>query len=253
MKNIPQENYIIGKCIYCGTVNDSLSREHIVPYGLNGEWILQKASCTRCSDITSKFELSVLKGLLPQARAALKYQTRHGHPKTFPVKMKIAGQWQKFDITPDEYGAIILFPLFRQPAYLDNRSPLQGTLDILGTGMHRLGGTDMSILHKKYNAESIDFRFEFDPGAFLKLLAKVAYGYAVLYYGLDVFDKIYALPIIMGQTDEVDRWIGSEKSSIGNEEVSIVLHQTGKDLIAKIRLFGKREVPTYIVVVGSIK
>jgi 5-methylcytosine-specific restriction endonuclease McrA len=35
----------IGVCIYCRDAASDLSDEHIVPYALNGNWILPKASC----------------------------------------------------------------------------------------------------------------------------------------------------------------------------------------------------------------
>jgi hypothetical protein len=51
----------VGYCIYCfGTEN--LTREHIVAFGLNGTAVLPAASCDRCREITSAFELQVLRG-----------------------------------------------------------------------------------------------------------------------------------------------------------------------------------------------
>src|SRR5262245_13876737 len=40
----------IGKCIYCGSVDD-LTTEHIIPKGLAGGWTLNEASCRRCAAI----------------------------------------------------------------------------------------------------------------------------------------------------------------------------------------------------------
>ncbi len=253
MIDIPRENFNIGRCIYCGSTTEPLSREHIVPYGLNGEWVLQKASCSECADITSKFERSILRGLLPQARAALKFQTRSTHPETFPIVIEVNGQKKTINLIPEDYGAVVLLPLFKMPAFLEKREPIQGTLDVIGMAMQRITGTDITELHKRYGAQKIDFSFAINFDHFLRLLAKIAYGYAVLNYGLDGFNEIYALPIIMGETDEVDKWIGSEHSTIGDEEVSIKLSKVGNDLVAKIRLFGKRQVPTYVVVIGSLK
>ena len=46
----------VGICIYCGKKNAKLGDEHIIPYGLGGQLILQAASCKACETITAKFE-----------------------------------------------------------------------------------------------------------------------------------------------------------------------------------------------------
>jgi len=43
----------IGACIYCGERDAPLSTEHAVPYGLNGPWTIQRASCALCAKITT--------------------------------------------------------------------------------------------------------------------------------------------------------------------------------------------------------
>src|SRR5687768_1144376 len=44
-----------GKCIYCGST-DSLTREHIIPYGLHGIYIISDGSCSACATITGAFD-----------------------------------------------------------------------------------------------------------------------------------------------------------------------------------------------------
>lgn len=73
----------VGQCIYCGTSQGKLSDEHLVPYGLNGPWVLRQASCAVCANSTSRFEMDVLRGLFPSARAAFGMKTRRTHPGTF--------------------------------------------------------------------------------------------------------------------------------------------------------------------------
>ncbi len=44
----------VGRCIYCGRGPDAkLTKEHIIPYGLNGHLILPAASCEICAAKTS--------------------------------------------------------------------------------------------------------------------------------------------------------------------------------------------------------
>jgi hypothetical protein len=112
---------------------------------------------------------------------------------------------------------------------------------------------DIMELHKKYSAKSVDFKINFNPEDFARLLAKIAHGIAVLNYGIGAFKTNYILPIIKGNTRDIDKWIGSEVASKGSEDLSVTLNEVGNDLVAKIRLFGKGNVPSYIVVVGSLK
>jgi 5-methylcytosine-specific restriction endonuclease McrA len=57
-------------CIYCGKNGVPLTDEHIVPFSLGGQHILQNASCLECADITKKFEQDVARELWGDARAS---------------------------------------------------------------------------------------------------------------------------------------------------------------------------------------
>src|SRR5258705_11525776 len=83
---VPPNGRVIGECIYCGSTR-GLTREHAVPYGLNGAWTLHDASCDVCAGITQRFERDTLKSLLPAVRTVLAMQTRRPkeRPKTLPL------------------------------------------------------------------------------------------------------------------------------------------------------------------------
>ena len=61
----------VGHCIYCPRT-DGLSDEHIIPYGLNGRWILPQASCPSCRDKTSAIETAILRESLLPFRTAFR-------------------------------------------------------------------------------------------------------------------------------------------------------------------------------------
>ena len=52
-----------GACIYCGARDCRLADEHVVPYSLGGQRILEGASCDLCADITKKFEQDVARDM----------------------------------------------------------------------------------------------------------------------------------------------------------------------------------------------
>ena len=59
----PRPTRIIGianACIYCGATS-GLSDEHVIPFALEGEFVLRNASCKACGDKTSRIELKVLR------------------------------------------------------------------------------------------------------------------------------------------------------------------------------------------------
>lgn len=46
----------VGRCIYCGTAEEPLSDEHILPFALGGNLILPKASCETHRKTTQRIE-----------------------------------------------------------------------------------------------------------------------------------------------------------------------------------------------------
>src|SRR5262245_11922729 len=68
----------INYCIYCDVSGQdtSLTDEHVVPYALNGDIVLQSASCEACAKITSGIELFALRRMYHEVRIHLKTQTR---------------------------------------------------------------------------------------------------------------------------------------------------------------------------------
>ncbi len=110
----------IGRCIYCGSKDEPLSREHIVPEGLNGEWTLGKASCGLCRDITSRFEVDLLRRALLPGRTALRMRTKRPRerPTHLPIRVRDAGIEVRVDVPVEDYPAAIAFPVFAPPGYV---------------------------------------------------------------------------------------------------------------------------------------
>ena len=71
-----RSNKSIGRCIYCGTADDGLSREHVIPFSLGGNVILGKASCNKCSAITRDFEQTVTRTQFGNVRMQLGFPSR---------------------------------------------------------------------------------------------------------------------------------------------------------------------------------
>lgn len=255
LQKIPHKR--VGKCIYCDCSDKPLSSEHIIPYGLNGPWILDEASCPRCRDITSKFELQVLHKSLLVTRTAMNLQTRRKQNRPSKLSLSVEkddGSKEVIQLPVDEYIGTVTFLIEDMPAYLTGKHYAKG-VNVKESILMKVSGPPIEVLAKKYGLKSISFPYTTYGNTFEQMLAKIGLGFAVGQFGLDSFDDIYVRPTILGQKDDAGMWIGSAKDAIlerdGLHIVKLLYHKG--DVIARIRLFAMYEVPEYLVVVGRLK
>jgi len=246
-----------GQCIYCGATDRPLHREHIVPYGLNGEWILRRASCLECAKIISKIELQILHIELSAARAALNFPTRRKdkRPRKFPVVISRGGKEEIANVSLLEHPTTMTLPIFELPAYLDKRSYEKG-IDVSGVVTIQVGGPPLKQIAEKYDTDTLLLKATLQPVAFARLLAKIAYGFAVANYGLGMFEEVYVLPAILGESDDIGRWVGHPTDNLisaGKHLHEIKLSVTKGEILAHVRLFLPFNAPEYLVVVGRLR
>src|SRR3954470_16951768 len=104
----------VGQCIYCGTTEAKLSDEHIVPLGLNGMFVLPKASCASCATATSKVERIVLRDVFLHLRTVAGLNTRRPkrRPTHFPLKYNAGSGEQVITLPADEFPvSLFLFEM----------------------------------------------------------------------------------------------------------------------------------------------
>ncbi|MDO8490368.1 MAG: hypothetical protein Q7S47_03050 [bacterium] len=248
-------NTKIGQCVYCFEVRCDLSDEHIVPFALNGRWILQKASCQICSKITSLIERNVCRELLAPTRAYFKFQTRRpkDRPTHFPLTIERSGKESRVMIPIEEYGAVTTFTTFDYPARFLGKT-VEGIV-VTGQLFNRIGGMDPKELSKKYGTNVLGFPRTYKPTDFAKLLAKIAYGFTVGYFGLGAIEDAYVLPALLNKIDSIGNWVGmSDRGLIKREDIGVEIELVDKEIIVRIQFFGLFDgSPTYMVLVGRIK
>jgi hypothetical protein len=254
MKKIPEKTLgTVGRCIYCHTDRLPLKAEHIIPFGLNGPWKLLDASCGKCEAITSRFERDVLKTTFDTVRIALDFPSRRkkNRPKQLPLTITRGGKQEDVNLAVEEYPAVIGMPHFEAPAYLAGRDDEQlHTREFTGI---QIGGPPIADVGKKLSAQSITFNAKFEPvGAFARLLAKIAYGCAVVAAGCDLsqLEDVYVLPAILGKADDVGRWVGgTEDQAIAVSDLhDVKFSLVDGDLLVNVRLFAQFNAPEYVVV-----
>ncbi len=91
---------------------------------------------------------------------------------------------------------------------------------------------------------------------FQRLIAKVAYTILVADVGLDGIEAAYVLPAIMGQSQDIGRWVGCDEMEYITDPG--VLHGVTQaivndEVITRVRLFASYGAPEYVVVIGRLR
>lgn len=248
----------IGECIYCGS-KTNLTKEHIMPYGLGcpREWILYEGSCQGCARITSAFERDVLDIYLRESRAALGSPTYHkkNRPKRLDLQLLRDGQSFTVSLPAEQCPPLIIMPHFKVPAYIGNYDYQSGVM-VVGSSLH--GPSDMGERLARLNANGFSVSRSLVAVSFARMLAKIAYGMAILQFGPHAFKEVFVLPCILGQRKDAGRWVGCSEEPAIVPDIEKLLHRievmsSNSIVSAHIRLFANYRTPVYLVFVGSLK
>jgi hypothetical protein len=250
----------VGFCIYCGSKED-LAGEHIVPFGLGGNAILPEASCPRCSAITSAFEGKVLGGFMLEARTAGKFPTRRPkkRPTTLPLTVERGDGLESIDLPSSESPGFLQLPRLEATAFLSGRAPVNG-VTICGSEI-LVFGTAPDKVASELGTKTIQTTANMDVIAFVRMLAKIGYSFAVAAQGPYPLNEVPVLPLILGSALDGSTWVGSAEYSLAVEAQSpqhglclisaivTVDGNTEEILIARVKLFASAGATGYEVVV----
>lgn len=225
-----------------------LTDEHIVPFALEGIWLLPKSSCATCSAETSKFERICCRQFYGSFRTRENLRSRRKHPERV-VAMRA---YEPMEIP--RQCAISTFPILRfhdQPGMLQVPS------------IEKDNWADILTLEVK-NAPperplppGISFGQSFDLDAFARMMAKIAHGFAVAVFGRDGFtsilnDRILGsqqnFPVVMGRSYAAPR-----ADSVATALNWSVFDRDSQSILAiTIHIFPGMGQPPIDVVVGSL-
>ncbi len=249
----------VGSCIYCGEREAPLGEEHIIPFGLGGNLILPKASCTKCSDITGRqIEGAILNahwGTHSSPRLRLNLPTRN--PKNRPTHRTVkitsaSGETRAVTVKADE--APLAFLGFTtehaRPGILRGAEP---TDRFIGTIWLKYNIEDVQKLAGP--GENFDGIGRFSPFTYGRMICKIAHSLAVAEYGLDSFTP-YLPNLILGRSNELTHYVAAQVSpepdnhGLHNVHIGWLETATPPYLVAYVRLFCNYGTPDYMVVVG---
>jgi hypothetical protein len=236
----------VGRCIYCGASDRPLGREHIIPYGLDGDLILPSASCGDCAAITSKFERICLRGFLQGPRHLLDVTSRRGAP----TKLPLLGDHGITPLPFDKAPIILMMPVYDLPTALGGPALGQERKSAVWVMPLRLVASDLSSYGGSVGTQPLH------QPSFCRMLAKIAHSMAVAEIGLGRFHP-HLLEIIYGRDEQPHQLIGGllerRAPTRHRHEITTMVHEIGNSelIVAEIRLFADLGAPTYVVVVGE--
>ena len=252
----------IGFCIYCKASGSSvlLTDEHIIPYGLGGRFLFLQASCKECEKITSKFERKCLREMLGNFRIHSNYPTRRKkeRPKSLIANIIVDGQIEAKEVPVEDHPSIIILPGFHPPGLLRGESNLKVHREVRFWFKDIQGDVQSRI--KRIDAEKVRMNQAFPAGAFFRLLAKIAHGFAIAQYGPKAF-KPFLPDLILDHCQNIPDYIGNVPEDFPQDAIPEALHEIKLQrketegaiyLVANIQLFANLGAPIYQVVVGEL-
>ncbi|HEX8279723.1 MAG TPA: HNH endonuclease [Segetibacter sp.] len=243
-------------CIYCGKT-ENLTNEHIIPYGLNGRIIFPSSSCTDCNKITSLFEEKVLRGFMLDARTVGNFRTRRPkkRPKTISYKITQDKEGEMISIPSSEAPGFLHLPILAPCSLLNGTSPVAG-VTILGNETILFGKSPQETA-EKFGIKTLRQRVNFDLTAFVRMIAKIGYSFAVSQIGVFPFNESPVISLILGKSDDGSTWVGSADYRLPLEDKK-PQHALGMDLyrssdeellVARVKLFADVGATGYEIVV----
>lgn len=218
----------LGECMYCGAKEGQiinvlrknketfeksyieeqakLSNEHIIPFGLGGTLLFEKSSCQECARITSQIEENVMRGFLYYPRVIGKLPTRNKKDRPKTIKLECIDKNESItlrDFNLDDAVSLLLLPALGQPGCMLGVNYPANKIEI--HGIHwKLLGKDAVKFFNDNDLSGLKVNTKLGVNDFLRLLAKIAYGYYVSVNGLFPKEQSPLLPIILGKKSKVD-------------------------------------------------
>jgi hypothetical protein len=242
--------------MYCGRADCVLNEEHIIPFSLGGTLILPRASCANCEKITHRFEGVVGREIFGKFRAKHNLPTRR--QKERPTHFKVGTIRGTIHVPVAEHPTELFVYKFRPP------NALAGFPAEFDTSTHHwvpvpIASTEELNSFKKSHDWDGKVSVRMRPIEYARMLAKIAYSYAVANLGYGSF-KSLVVDLILGKTDNISYAVGGDweieppvKDGGHLLSISYLVDVDRKRawVIVDIRLFASIGSPTYHVVVGE--
>ena len=202
-----------GRCIYCGSDGgaDGLRDEHIIPFSLGGNSVIEHASCRPCEKITSLLDRHLARSVYGQFRIHAGVQTRNPRerPSELLTNFTVGGEARTVNLPIADHPYALGLPVWGDAGILRGAridAPFPETL-------YHVYTWEPPDLRKALGvAESEDFKVwqsgRANPEMFARGIAKIAYCHAVAKFGLDGFRSLVMPDLILGKFTAVSHFVG---------------------------------------------
>lgn len=245
------------QCIYCNATDVPLSKEHIIPRALGGNYVLPKSSCQACGTITSQFEQRMLRGPMWPVRAHLQIGSRHASlaPKTARAFVTRNGVESAVDVPLVDHPLLLYFPLFSPPSVLTGMH-VEG-ISVAGEATIQFGRQGLRDLAVSLNADNVRLAQSHDVVSFARVLAKIAWGFASAEgFRARIDPQASVLPALLREPNQIGRWVGTTgpvpSVRLRGMRHDVSLLEEGGYLCCVVRLFGDSGGPAYSVIIGAL-
>jgi hypothetical protein len=245
------------KCIYCYEYKPPMTDEHIIPLSLNGPYIFRNASCEDCRKKTHEFETQVINELFREFR--IRYGARTRKPKNRPKTLWLRTKQGKVEVAANEFPAAAMFFKLGKANYMLRRPPFDPTFEWIPSVIFDSEEGDAVIA--KHGWEDVTYQFKLVVYDFVRMIAKIAHGYAVAELGLDAF-KPMVVDLILGHATNYGYLVGGSMTiepsvpDKGNHWIALGMGAgtiSPPVVLVTVRLFQQAQTPSYHVVVGRLE
>lgn len=193
----------VGACIYCGA-DCALSDEHVIPFSLDGNIALVKASCPACAKETARFEGSVARSIFGNIRMRYGFPTRRKKERLdkLPLTIERNGTIETIEVPITEHPAVTPIIYLEPCGILSGYSGPERPVRVRALA-------NPGVTPESFGADS--FHIEIKPSIheFRRFLAKVAHCFAVLCLGRDGFTP-WLPPLILTGEGDTEALIGGD-------------------------------------------
>jgi hypothetical protein len=247
----------VGRCIYCRRDDVALTAEHIMPANLGGDIILVDASCGSCQkEINEAIENPCMQRMFRDIRYRKGLGSRRvsKRPKDLaawvPINWdgvaaslgtpKTTSNWEARRVPYDHHVSIVVLHAFNLPGFLRGVSPGDSGKDYFRKLWRFV------IMPKETLITPIYVETEFSEVVFLRLIAKIAHGFAVLRYGIDGFEPFFPhYPYYLGTEPDAPPSLASAYY-VRNSRIP-----GDGSIVERVRIFADLGAPIYTAVVGK--
>jgi hypothetical protein len=175
------------------------------------------------------------------------------------------GKVETINVPLEDYIPVIPFLETGPPAILRDVEHAKGLKNreykiVPHTINHLRNPEKEANLLMKYAADEVRVPYELYVEDFMRMIAKIGYCFSVFRYGLSSFEEVFVRPAILGETNDVWDWVGSDGYHFiyqtydkDHSHVIATGREKSTQVHARVKLWNRSLTPEYIVVVGKLK